>query len=436
MNNRVYKKILDNKLRLLLIPTDTTDIVSVGFFVKIGSRYEDKENNGISHFLEHMMFKCTKHFSSNAITAKLDSIGARYNAETSYESTNYYVYGHKNTTDTLIDIMVELYKNPVFREDDIMTERGVIAEEISMDDSDPQDIVIDLMFEHLFSNSSLKYPIIGTKKTITQIGREELSAFRKKYYCPPRTVFVVCGNFDREKVQKKCEHLLKSVKCGKDGTTKMPTVDEIVQTEPKLIVKQVKGQSQTNIVFAFRAQSLYSKNADHYELISDILGTGSSSRLFDLLRNQLGATYFTHAYYMGFMHEGAFVIHVGVEKKRVDEIIGAVLDELRKLRKRGVTENELEKAKQIRITTMNLGLQTPQDLMSYYGSNELLYNVPPCPTGVNVKYDPKTKIEAFNNITLKQINDVVKELFVKEKLNIFVYGNYPKSKKLSKSATK
>lgn len=423
MNHRIYRKILNNKMRIILIPVDHTDTVAVGVFVKIGSRYETERNNGISHFLEHMMFKGTKNYSSSVISQSLDGVGAMYNAETSQEQTSYYIYGHKNELDLFIKIIMDIYMHPLFRESDIITERGVVYEELNMYKDDPVDNINDIIHDTLFSNSSLKFSVLGTKKNLSQITRKDLFSFRKKFYVPERTVFVVSGDFDRKKIMPMLENKLsRAVKSSCDIT--VPIQDPTIQTKMEINVVIKEDIAQTLIVIAFRSHSLYSTYSDVYDLIGDILTSGSSSRLFNLLRNKLGASYFSHSTNMAYSYEGVFTINIGADNKRVDEIIVKILEELYKMVKKGVTKEELEKSKKMRITAFSLGLQTPQDLMNHYGSNEILYRVGgSVPKHIQTKTNVKNRIKAYNSIDIDTINNVISDLFTENKLNIFVYGN-------------
>ena len=406
-------------MRIILIPVDHTDTVAVGVFVKIGSRYETEHNNGISHFLEHMMFKGTKIYSSSIISQSLDGVGAMYNAETSQEQTSYYIYGHKNELDLFIKIIMDIYMHPLFKESDII--RGVVYEELNMYKDDPADNINDIIHDSLFSNSSLKFPVLGTKKNLSQITRKDLFSFRKKFYVPERTVFVVSGDFDRKKIMPMLENKLSRAKKSSCDII-VPIQDPAIQTKMEINVITKKDIAQTLIVIAFRSHSLYSIYSDVYDLIGDILTSGSSSRLFNLLRNKLGASYFSYSTNMAYSYEGVFTINIGADNKRVDEIIVKILEELYKTAKKGVTKEELEKSKKMRTTAFALGLQTPQDLMNYYGSNEILYRVGSTPKHIQVKTNVKNRIKSYNSIDINMINNVISDLFVENKLNIFVYG--------------
>lgn len=427
MNHRVYRKVLKNKMKVLLVPFDETETIAVGIFIKAGSRYETPDNNGIAHFLEHMMFKGTTHLQTSTISNQLDSVGARYNAETSYEQTNYYIYGHKNDTELFIKLISDLYMNPVFKEEDIKIEKGVVIEELNMAKDDANEQVHEMMFSDIFSNSSLRLPIIGTKNNILNYTRKDIVDFRKKLYIPERTVFVVSGNFNKQKIYNLIKSLFRKQKNGHTENEQMitfPLYDPPIQIKPNLQIKK-KKIAQTSLILAFRSHSIYSEREEMYDLIADVLTSGSSSRLFVLLRNKLGAIYFSSAYNMSFTYEGIFAIHIGVDNHRVDEVINKVMDELQSMKKHGITKEELDKAKKIRITAFSLGLQTPQDFLSYYGSQELIYRVGNVPEQMHHKLDIQNHIEYYDKITLEQVNEVIGELFRSENLNIYIYGKSP-----------
>lgn len=419
MNHRVYRNVLKNKLHTVLIPIENSDTVAVGIFVKVGSRYETELNNGTSHFLEHMVFKGTRHYPGTSISEKLDAVGAIYNAETSHEMTSYYIYGHKSDLELFIKIIIDIYLNPLFKEEDIMIERGVVYEELNMYKDDQSEILDNFVHEKMFENSSLRLPILGTKKILSNISRKDLINFRKKYYVPERTAIVISGDFDKKRIFEILESRLSKIKNGTHDII-IPIQDPIIQTKKETHVITKQNVSQTIITIAFKSHSIFSSYSDVYDLISDILSTGSSSRLFNLLRTKMGVTYFNYSGNYAYTYEGLFTINLGVDTKRVDEVIDKVLEELKKLVKKGVTKEELEKAKKIRITAFALGLQTPQDLMNFYGNNEIMFKVGAVPH--KSKINVKTRIQDYEEIELTTINAVIKDLFQEEKLNIFIYG--------------
>jgi len=401
MNSKLIKKTLDNGLRILMIPNNKFESTAVGIFVKVGSRYENKSNNGISHFLEHMLFKDKK------LVERLDCLGAKYNAETSYENTHYYIYGSKKDYIEFIDIISDIYKNPLFKKSDIEKEKGVIIEEYQSVNDDSEEMINDEINRKVFYNSNLKFPIIGTKRNIKAFTQKDLDRYWKMHYIPKNTLFVITGNFNKETALKKIEEKLGEIK-NTESKYKLPIPKEIIQTEPKLNLIKDGLLSQANIMITYRSTSMFDKKELHYDIISDILSSGCSSRLFKLLRDKLGIAYSNYSYNLSYMYEGIFIINVNVDHKNTKKCIGAILKELESLTKKGISEEEFKKSKKIRETDFMFEVENPLDILNYYGSLEL--------------FEINDEFKNLNKINISDINKTIKELFNKNNLNIFVHG--------------
>lgn len=417
---KVDKFILKNGLKILQINNPSANTVAVGIFVGVGSRHESNKLNGISHFLEHLMFKSNDKYTTAEIAEKLDSLGAKYNAETSYESTHYYIYGDSKNYLDFIDIICNIYLSPKLDKQDIELERGVVIEELNSFIDDQNEIINDRMNETLFNNSQLKNPIIGTEKNIKSFTRNDLVNYRKKYYVPENTVFVISGNFNKDKSFNLIKKLLEPLK--KSNNDLSYELNQLKpQTKPRLILDYDENIAQTDIMITFRSESMYSENNFKYDIISDILASGISSRLFKLLRNKMAITYSIYSYNIAYKSEGVFVINIGVNNGRVDEAIRKILNEIRFLRENGISEEELEKCKKIRETALKLSFQTPQDLLQYAGLEELFYKK---------VITLEKRIEFYNKINLKDINNLMEILFKSENLNIIIYGAFIKDKEI------
>jgi zinc protease len=401
MNSKIIRKTLHNGLRILLLPNKKIELVAVGIFVQVGSRYENKQNNGISHFLEHMLFK------DKELVERLDCLGAKYNAETSYESTHYYLYGSKKDANKFIDIISNIYKNPSFKKKDIENEKGVIIEELNMLKDNSDEMINDEINKKVFKNSNLKLPIIGTTRNIKSFKKSDLESYFKKYYVPPNTVFVISGNFDEKKAYNNIKkNLGYNYIDKKQYILEIPT--PIVQTNPKLNLIKDKYISQSNIMITYRTTNMFSKKQLHYDIISDILSSGCSSRFFKLLRNELGITYYNYSYNISYLHEGIFIINVGVDPKRTKECINAILGEIQNLKTKGISQEELNKSKKIRETHYMFNIENPLDILNHFGLLEL--------------YNLKDNINNLNKINCIDINTTIKQVFDKNNLNIFVHG--------------
>ena len=424
MEYAVYRKELKNKMRIISVPMKDTQIVSIGIFVKVGSRNETEDNNGISHFLEHMMFKGTRNYTSKEISEKLDSVGAVYNAATSYESTCYYINGHKKDVKLFIDILSDIYMHSLFDEKDMITEKKVVIEELNMYKDEPSDVINDMLHNKIFSNTALKYSILGTKENINSFRRKDLVEYNKRYYTPENTVVVITGDIKHKEIFKILEHKM-GKNNNKNNNNHADGYNVKHNDKMSITVKEKKDIGQTNIIIAYKAKSYYSEEKYIYSIIAGILSFGFSSRLFELLRNKLGVAYHSSARPILFMNEGVFTINMGVDNKKVNISIEKVIEEINLMRnndkERGVKLSELDKVKKQITTSFLLDMNSPTDYMTYYGSQELVYN--------NVsKTLIKDTLLKYEEITLDDVNRVMKDLFKKDNMNIFIYG-VPPSKK-------
>jgi predicted Zn-dependent peptidase len=400
MSTKLVRKTLNNGLKILMIPNNKFDSIAVGIFVKVGSRYETPKNNGISHFLEHMLFKDKK------LVEKLDCLGAKYNAETSYENTHYYIYGSKKDYVDFIDIISDIYMNP-FKKEDIEKEKGVIIEEYNSLVNDLDDMMNDEINRKLFNNSNLKLPIIGTKKNIRSFAKKDLESYWKKYYVPQNTLFVIAGNFNKKNAYETIQNKLGKIK----NNGKIIILDKpktIIQNEPKLNLIKDPNAAQSNIMITFRSTSMFEKKELYYEIISDILSSGCSSRLFKLLRDKMGIAYTNYSYNLSYMHEGVFNISVSVDLKKTKQCIDAIIKEIEFLVEKGITEKELNKSKKIRETNYMFEVENPLDIMNYFGFLDL--------------FELEDQFKNLSKISVNNVNKIIKELFDKSNLNIFVYG--------------
>ncbi len=399
---------LNNDFRVLLLPDKSSNTVSVGVFIKNGSRYETESKNGISHFLEHMLFK-------GDISIRLDNLGAKYNAETSYETTHYYISGNKNDTEQFLTILKDIYTNDTFTKNDIEIEKGVVIEELKMTLDDVNDVMNDWINKIIFRNSGLKRPIIGTEKNILKFTESDLIKLKQIYYIPSNSLLVVSGNFNKINVMKTINNTFGKIPKSntKNKTTLIPKTIE--QTKSSLFHKSDKFVSQTDLMFVFRTNTDRSRIV--YDIIADILSSGCSSRLFELLRTQMSITYFNYSYYISYEHEGIFIIHLGVNKKRINEAITAILTELDRLKKNNIGDDELNKCKKIRETHISLETETPLDKLDFFGLEEIL--------DIKCKNLSDTYKE-IKNICLNEVQDTIRELFQNQNMSLFVYGGKPK----------
>lgn len=414
------KKVLSNGLRLITVPMKDNPTVTVLVLVETGSKYEDKKVNGISHFLEHMCFKGTERRPKGVdISKELDSMGSQYNAFTSQEYTGYYAKGDSKHFKKIVDIVTDIYLNSTFPEAEIEKEKGVIIEEINMYEDMPSRHVQDLLMKLLYGDQPAGWNIAGEKENILKMKREDFVNYHKAHYVPNATTLVVAGQVKEAEVLKEVEKIFGQIKKAKKST-KLKVVE--TQTKPEILVKY-KETDQTHFVLGVRTYDLFNKNNAILSVLSGVLGAGMSSRLFTKLREEMGVGYYVRAYNDVYTDHGFFQISAGVDNKRIDEVIKAVLAECNKLKNELVSNEELEKVKECLIGNMKLSLESSDDIANFYGSQELLKK--------QIKTSEE-KAEQVRKITAKQIQDMARKIFSDEKLNLALVGPFKDKKQFTK----
>jgi len=416
------KKTLKNGLRIMTMPMKDSETAIALVAVETGSDYETKNINGLSHFLEHMCFKGTEKRSGDDIKYELDSLGSDSNAFTGNEYTGYYAKASYTRIDKILDLVSDIYLNPTFPEKDIEIEKGVIIEEINMYEDLPQRKVWDIWMRLLYGNQPAGQTIIGPKENIQKTKRSDFKKYHSEHYVPGKTVIIVAGKINEEKIIKAVEEKFGALPKGKISK-KVKTVNE--QKTPQIKIFDKKSD-QTHLILGFRAFDLYDKRNKILSLASIILGKGFSSRLFTKMRDELGMCYYTRADVDSFTDHGYFSVSAGVNNARFEEAVQVIMEEFKKILDIDISEKELQKAKDFAIGKLATSLETSDAWAMFYGFQELHHEKIETPEEV---------VEKINKITNKDIKKVLKEVFDLKNLNLAVVGPQkitPKLKKLLK----
>ena len=414
------KKVLKNGLRVITVPMKDNPTVTVLVLVEAGSKYEEKKVNGISHFLEHMCFKGTaKRPKSVDISKELDALGSQYNAFTSQEYTGYYAKSDARHFRQIFDIVSDIYLNSTFPELEMQKEKGVIIEEINMYEDMPQRHVQDLMMKLLFGDQPAGWNIAGDKKNILNMQRDDFVQFKNKHYLPEATVLVVAGQITEQKVLQEVNKIFGIVKRGQKGS-KLKTKD--IQNKPQVLIN-FKKTDQTHFVLGMRSCDLFNKKNVVLSVLGGVLGGGMSSRLFVKLRDEMGVGYYVRAYNDAYTDHGFFQVSAGVDNKRIDEVLQAVLEECRKLKIELVSEEELNKVKECLIGNMKLSLESTDDIANFYGGQELLKHE---------IHKAEEKAKEIRKVTASQIQTLAKDIFKDNKLNLALIGPFENAKDKAK----
>ena len=406
------KTVLENGLRVITVPMKDNPTVTVFALVEAGSKYETKEKNGISHFLEHMCFKGTVKRPNNFdISTELDNIGSHYNAFTSQEYTGYYAKAQYSHVDKLLDIVSDMYLNPLFSEVEIEKEKGVIVEEINMREDLPQVKVQNLIAELVYGDQPAGWDIAGPKENIKNISKIDLITYRNKFYTSSATVMVIAGNFEEKETIEKVRQVF-SVMPKLEKGTKEKVLENQIKPEIALFKKDT---DQAHLVLGVRTFDIYDKRDKVMNVLVGILDAGMSSRLFKKLRDEMGVCYYINAGQDAYTDHGLFSVSAGVDNKRIKEVIVAVLGELNKLKVELVSEEELKKVKQNLTGTMYLGLESSSSLAKFYGGQEIMDE--------KIKTPEEIKVET-DCVTAEEVRALAREIFVDKGLNLAIVGRF------------
>jgi predicted Zn-dependent peptidase len=416
-----FKKIkISNGLRILLVPQPQSLAASVLILVEAGSEYESKRTNGLSHFLEHMMFKGTTNRPQvGQIAEELAGLGAQSNAFTGQEYTGYWAKAESRKLPQILDIVADLYLNPVFNPAEIEKERGVVIEEINMYEDMPQRKVQQIFSALVYGDQPAGWSITGEKDAIRKFGKQDFLRYREERYVMPGTLVVVAGKFNEAAVIKKIKKEFGGLK--HRGAPRKTRTKE-AQRKPA-IAAQFKDSGQSHLVLGFRAFDLFDERRYIIEVLADVLGGGMSSRLFKKVRDELGAAYYVGADADLSLDHGTLNIAAGVEHGKTEVVVRAILDECRKLSRELVPQKELQRAKDHMIGSIILGLETSDELASFYGGQEIL---------TKKIVSPEELIKRVNAVTAEEIRSVAKTIFRNDRLNFAIIGPQKKKKNFEK----
>lgn len=399
------KKILPNGVRVLSERIDSVRSVSVGIWIGNGSRFEPVELGGVSHFIEHMIFKGTEKRTAQHIAIAMDAIGGQANAFTTKECTCYYL----KTLDTHlvqgIEILADMFMHSKFDNQDIELERGVVLEEIDMYEDTPEDVATEKLFESCFEGSALGRPILGTEETLSSMDSEALHRFVREYYHPQDTVIALSGSFTDEALAYIYE--LFSEMSGEGYNVVTPAEYQ------KKVVVRAKDIEQCHLCIGFPGLSMYSEERYAMQMLNAILGDGMSSRLFQTVREKNGLCYTVYSFHESHQDTGMFNIYTALGKPmetRAVELIGEVVQ---KFCEEGPTRAELNRCREQRKTSMLMGLESTSARMNHLGRSELFRGTVP---------QPEELIAGYDAVTAEQVLDLARRMLDFSKASICAVG--------------
>ena len=395
MENIKLKK-LDNGITLITENLPTLSTFSMGFFIKTGAINETKKECGISHFIEHLMFKGTKNRTAKEISEFVDFEGGILNAYTSRETTCYYIKLLSSKIDVAVDILSDMLLNSNFDEESIEKERNVIIEEIKMYEDIPEEIVheknVEFALRGIHSNS-----ISGTEASLKKINRKAILKYLEEHYVAENLVIVASGNVDEKYLYKELNKKLANFRRA-DKQQELDLSYEI--KDGKKIIK--KPSNQIHLCFTTRGVSTKSDIRYPAAIISNVLGEGMSSRLFQIIREERGLAYSVYTYMTRFENCGLLTVYVGTTKEDYKEVIKLIKQEFKNIKENGISEQELRKAKNKYESAFTFSLESTSSRMNRLASTYLTY-------GEIISLDKVRK--DIEKVTLKDIKKAAEFLF-------------------------
>ncbi|MFA6422997.1 MAG: pitrilysin family protein [Patescibacteria group bacterium] len=409
------KHILKNGIRFISIPMTDTNTVSVLILVKVGSRYETKETGGLSHFLEHMVFKGTKKRPTTLdISTSLDELGAEFNAFTGEELTGFYIKSQSKDFDHSLDILNDMLFNSLFDIKEIEREKGVITAELNMYREDPKLHVSTMGQELLYDDTPLGRDIGGTIETVNKFEKNNFLDYIKKHYIGKNIVVAVAGKQDNawlENLKEKMEEIPK-------GDLTKAEIFKDDQKNPKIMLDYRKID-QANILLGFKTFSKHDSRKYALSVLSNILGGAMSSRLFITVRERHGLCYYIRSSTDFFEDTGDFVITSGIEPTKIDKAISLIIDEIKNIKTNKIDEKELNKAKENICGRFYLSLEESLEVANYYGSQELFFD--------KIE-EPLEFARQIRKVTAEEVQNVARQIFDLNKINIALIGPYKDEK--------
>jgi len=411
MQNTEYKKIIfDNGIKLVMEKLPYFDSIAFGILINVGSRHENPQESGISHFIEHMHFKGTTSRSYLQISKELDALGGKINAITKHECIFFYGKILQENIYKLIDLFTDMFFNSTFPREELMKEKHVIIEEIQMYNDTPDELIFDKFLETIFGETSLAKPIIGKKEIIETITREDIFLFIDKNYFADRIIIAVAGNIDFSSMEAICRAAF--------GRTEKR---EIHQPKEKITLQKrvnhfQRDLEQVHIILGLEGLPYTAEQRFTLYVLNTILGGSMSSRLFQEIREKRGLAYAIYSYIYSFCDCGILGVYTGTSPQNYKEVIFIIKDELIKLKEEEIKEEELHIAKNILKGNFLLSLEDTMTCMIRLAETELYFG----------RYFSKEEIiKQIEEVTPDRVKKIVKDLLASDTLCVASIGNLP-----------
>lgn len=408
MGNSIKKLVLKNGIPVLLDEIKGINSVSLGIFLKTGAKHELEGEEGISHLLEHMMFKGTKSKSAKDISEIIDNEGGIINAYTGKENTVYYIQMLSSSIEKGIEVLTDMFLNSLFSEENLEKEKSVVIEEINMYNDIPEEVVHDRN-SRMVINGVQGNIVLGSIESVKQISREKLVKYFKEKYIAKNIVISVAGNFSEEKIY---DSLNKGFGSIKDSNYSRAYNGEMIINSNENIIK--RDTNQVHLCFNTLGSSLKASKKYEIAILSNVLAGNMSSRLFQKIREEKGLAYSIYSYTSSYEEGGILTIYAGTTKKDYKKVIEMIESEFNNIKENSITEYELQKTKNQFLSAVTFGLESTKGRMNRMANSYLLYE--------EVK-DLDLLMKEINKITVEDIKNVANEIFDQKYYSKTILGN-------------
>ena len=411
----VQQTILPSGLKIITETVPTVRSAAVGYWVATGSRDEEKPEAGAAHFLEHLLFKGTPTRTAMEISSSLEAVGGDMNAFTTQEYTCFHAKVLDRDVKLVIDTLSDMLTSSNVTQEDVDQERNVVLEEISMHEDEPNELVYDNWSQTLLGDQPIGRPIIGTRKSITDMSREQVYGFYKKYYSPERTIISIAGNVDHDQAVGMIIDSIKNTDWDKSGVKPLdPRTSEKLLTVGTGLKVVKKDTEQAHLVWGVPGLDRHDENRYVIAVLSAALGGGMSSRLFQEIREKRGLVYTVYSFAHHYTGTGIFGVYAGTTKEKVNEVVELIKKELADVALNGITEDELKRGKGALRGGLVLGLEETNARMTRIAKGELLY-------GEYLSLDET--LNKIDEVTLEDIKALAAQLFAQKGL-LCVVGSF------------
>lgn len=388
---------LENGVRIIWEKIPHFRSASIGLWFLAGSAYEKTEENGLSHFIEHMLFKGTEHRSARQIAETMDSVGGQLNAFTSKEYTCYYFKVIDEHIELGLDLLSDMILHPTFDQKELSKEKSVILEEINMYEDSPEDLVHELLSKAYFGNHPLALPILGTSERLVQYTRDDLLSFMNRYYTTDNLVISAAGNFMEDDLIAMINSYFGKWK----QKAKTARQEKINFTNTDILFAR-KDIEQLHLSLAFPGIETGSDDMYPLLIMNNILGGSMSSRLFQRIREQKGLAYSVFSYSSNYLAGGMYNIYAGIKPSQAIEVLELILEEVNALKNKGITEEEFYTAREQLKGNYIMGMESTSSRMNAMGRSKILLEKAMTPTEV---------IDKINGVSLEDVQRIILNMF-------------------------